>query len=410
MSDQDEDRVCCCTLNRYAILNALRFVIVGSLILAANYMNREEIIGYQKYCCPCYYVSLHPTAYNIHHHTKFGLSNCIPSCTTCGYCDSYFNHTAELAFAYANTTNRQCPIGQYVDHYGFIQSNWQKETGCHDDIRISSLFGFHTSFRAYGYWALAISIFYALLVIIISLAGSLNRCTQQTSQMMMLWNIIFALILLYLTFIPFQYYHDVIPVGGGQTIICEIDSIHDDLEQVLGDFTTAGCILFIVYGVALLAICASNRRKKQQIPCDSSESTSSVSYSTPLNPVDPTTFTQRSGVVHKHNLPLEPRPIQNQYVHRRNEQRNSLLPRPDTSTCNLERVAWNAMAIFVIIFAVAYAVILVWATVLMLRTGIGNHEYNAWQVFIIVMVFVLLISSIDILFSKLYAKCKERVM
>ena len=74
-------------LRFYTVCNAVRWIIVATLIFYSNWEKQERIEKYQSHCCRCWFISQYPSGWDhITDNQRVDLSYCVPKCTTCKSC------------------------------------------------------------------------------------------------------------------------------------------------------------------------------------------------------------------------------------------------------------------------------------------------------------------------------------
>eukprot|EP01084_Bolivina_argentea_P265933 450911_1 len=180
----------------YTAWNALRYLAIGVFIYMANLNTAKDRDS--KFCCPCYYQAANDTSH------RYDLSYCIPACTTCNYCESYFNNSSP--------GNNTCPVQGYVSTNHVIDFDWSRKTGCGDNINISTLYIFLTSYKSMRIIAIILTSHYSvILMVLCSLCSKkkhqykLKIIESKLLKVIAFYNIMFTTNCLYLLFTTDQF-------------------------------------------------------------------------------------------------------------------------------------------------------------------------------------------------------------
>eukprot|EP01084_Bolivina_argentea_P032136 59445_1 len=268
----------------YGVWNIIRYIIIAIAIFIANTRNVEEINKYKKYCCPCYYVSQDPSTYNVKN-LRFDLSFCIPECTDCNYCETFFD-TPQAAFDYEGPI---CPITDYTGgNRKQFNWDWDKETGCNvhnSHVSYTSFEFFAKSYKAYGIWSIVTTGLYSLgLIGIMYYVYTTPSLAMILLRWILIYNILISEIFLYLLFKPFQYHHEELVVGiNAKDIVCDVNSISDTAANVISKtiFVSVGLMalhfIYIIYRICgYCYVCIrshkySNRMKQNSVDINDME-------------------------------------------------------------------------------------------------------------------------------------------
>ncbi len=354
-----------CSLHKqfkiYATYNSLRYVAIGVLIFVANNVNIDDVEGYKKYCCDCYYISLQPETYNIAKKARFDLSYCIPQCTDCNFCKTYYANNAENAF----NSNLSCPIGNYTDNYHTFNWRWNKATGCPNHISLSSMTFLSKSYRVYGITCIVICIIYAIfLSFMIFQVHRLPGFAKSLFVWIFIYNILVSEVCLYLLFKPFQYYHKDFRVGENNDIItCEIDSIKDTTERMFNWMIWISMLfvfmhfMYMVINVCVMCWkCIDSKRHQNR---GRQHSVNLVLNNTINGGKNLYTYYKMSAVRAK------------QYC------------------CK-----WSLIGIIIILTMIFFLALTIYATVVMIAAGSRSGDYNSGKSAMIIIVTVLIFSSL----------------
>ena len=244
----------------YCTWNIIRYIAIAIMIFLANRRNINEINKYRKFCCDCYYVSKQPSNYGIASDIRFDLSYCIPECTDCNYCESFFNGNSSKAFNYDYINNPTCPLPQYSSPKSTFNIDWDGETGCGSHISYTSFNFFVKDYTAYGIWSIVVTSLYSLAIMgVMYYVYSTPNIAIILLRWILIYNILVSEIFLYLLFKPFQYYHKDINIPNNaikDEITCEINSIHDDAVDVISwtIFMSVG-LMILHFGYILYRLC-----------------------------------------------------------------------------------------------------------------------------------------------------------
>ena len=363
----------------YASWNLVRYISIGILIFCSNVININDVNGYKKYCCDCYYISLSPDLYNIHEDERFDLSYCIPECTDCNYCKSYYDNNATAS--YNDNTTDTCPLGNYTNNAGEWNWDWNHETGCHKHISISSMRFLSKSYALYGISALVITIIYALFIsLMLFQVARLPDFAKSLYIWIFIYNVLISEVCLYLLFKPFQYYHKDINVGDDIIVTCEIDSIKDTMEIMFNWVIWIAMIFvfthFLYMIVHLCSICYKCIDSKRH---------------------------QNRGRQNSVNLILnndinDGKNLYNYY--------KMTSVRAKTFCCK-----WSLIG-FVIIFTMIFFLgLTIYATIIMIVAGTKTDDYDAKKLTMITIVTILIFSSLidsPWMWRRIYHRCKKR--
>eukprot|EP01084_Bolivina_argentea_P050805 93426_1 len=265
-------KVACCEYNKrrqffiYTTFNVIRFCLMAFLLYWAHHKTIMKHQQYEKFCCSCYYISLNQTHYddNLDITQPFDLSHCIPSCTTCAYCDEKFNNSAQNAFDYAsdNITNESyCPISGYNESKDWIvwPKEWYEDTGCHNDLSLIGFLFVLKSYDAVGTAACVICGCYAalLLLFIILEWTSLKGSAGCFFRMMIIYNLMLSELCLYFLFKAYQYWaKEFNDVGDNNILVtCPFASTNQWIRSWLIVMIIGAMILALMHAIFEIIDC-----------------------------------------------------------------------------------------------------------------------------------------------------------
>eukprot|EP01084_Bolivina_argentea_P125610 222533_1 len=362
MENQNKKKKCI-GYQPYLIWNGIRFLTIGILIFLANSRHNEDLQKIQDDCCKCYYISTEPDQHDIDGDKRFDLSYCMPTCTDCNYCEQ-IKHTTP-----APIDHTSCKWEGYQEPKSwhnlniFIRPNFNKVTGCHKNVSITSMYMFAKSYTTYGNWALAMGLVYFFAM------GILLWCFKDRydtiSIFIFIYNVVMAELCLYWLFKPHQYHRQTIDYET-TTAECEVDLISSDAEDMLT------IVIFTSFGLLFLQIiyCIGSCCKLCKKAC--------CIWSQGDN---------RRSTITSHLIDEDGNPA-----------------KCDKGCCCY--YLWMIIGVIVIIIMLCFAVLLCWAHFVMIDAAYKSDDDKTKMVYIWIVNVFLLMSLLDIF---CFPFCKQNV-
>eukprot|EP01084_Bolivina_argentea_P172998 299644_1 len=211
----------------YSLWNAIRFILIASLVCASNYYNQIESETYRKYCCDCYYIAIAPEQYGINPPIKIDWSFCFPDCVDCTYCkEQYQNNTSELL----QINNETCAADLDTPMKRTFKWNWDEN--CPSNLSMTTLNIFSKDYRIYGVAIVIVVILYIFLMIAFVFCCK-SYAAMNSGAALLVYNVIVSIHAVYSMFKPMQYYHKSITHNTPKEIICEVDTINETIEDII---------------------------------------------------------------------------------------------------------------------------------------------------------------------------------